>query len=85
MSVCPKCGAETRWVFSEVHERPMPIDPVPYDGGDPQVFILRLLERGSRFPVWQAIPVPPDAFPGEPLYRSHGHTCPNGYRRSEDE
>ena len=80
MSRCRSCGAPMLWSLTERGRR-MPLDPDPYTGDDPRgLFVLRT--DGERAPL--AIAVPPDAFPGEPLYRSHFTTCPqhDEWRRS---
>ena len=80
MSRCRSCGAEVRWALTERGKR-MPLDPDPYVGDSPAgLFVL----RGHDQLVPTAVAVPPDAFSGEPLYRSHFATCAQAdqHRRS---
>lgn len=77
MGRCRSCEAPVRWVYTEKGRR-MPLDPDPYTGPEPTgLFVIR--------PGDIALAVPPDAFPGEPLYRSHFATCPNAasHRRAK--
>ena len=51
----------------------MPIDAEPYTGDKPGgLFALR---PSDTYRI--AIAASPEAFPGEPLYRSHFATCPD--------
>jgi hypothetical protein len=71
MSACRSCSAPLLWATTE-HERKIPLDPEPYTGDDPRgLFVL-------RYPHGYAVAMAttPDAFPGEPVYRSHFATCP---------
>lgn len=72
---CRSCDAPVLWANTEKGRR-MPLDPDPYSGPDPRVFVLR---------AGVAIAVTPDAFPDEPNYRSHFATCPNAaeHRRAQ--
>jgi hypothetical protein len=82
MGRCRSCAAEIRWVLTE-RGKPMPVDAAPYTGDDPRgLFVLRNPTDGTTSPT--AIAVTPDAFPGEPVYRSHFATCPDrdDWRRS---
>jgi hypothetical protein len=79
MSECRSCRAPIIWAATEKGGR-MPLDAGPYDGDDPRgLFVFRHDGLGRVF----AMAVPPDAFPGEPVYRSHFATCPhaNQHRR----
>lgn len=65
---CRSCAAPLLWAATE-NGRRIPLDPDPYMGDDPRgLFVL----RGKI-----AIATTPDAFAGEPVYRSHFATCPN--------
>lgn len=68
MSRCRSCQAPLLWAQTEKGRR-IPLDPDPYAGEDPRG--LYVLRAGGL-----AVAVTPDAFPGEPLYRSHFSTCP---------
>jgi len=69
MSRCRSCDAPLRWELTESGKR-IPLDPEPYEGNDPRgLFAIR---------SGVALAVPPDAFPNEPVYRSHFATCPQG-------
>ena len=72
MSSCRSCRAPIRWVGTESGKM-MPLDAEPYVGDDPRgLFVIRT--GGGKV---TAIATSPDAFPGEPVYRSHFATCPN--------
>jgi hypothetical protein len=78
VSQCRSCRAPIVWVGTE-HGKAMPLDREPYEGDDPRgLFVIRT-EPGKVI----AIATTPDAFPGEPVYRSHFATCPDAdrYRR----
>lgn len=71
MSRCRSCSAPILWVETE-HGRRMPIDAEPYTGPAPGgLFVLRTGDPP------RAIATTPEAFPGEPVYRSHFETCPD--------
>jgi hypothetical protein len=73
MSACRSCRAPLVWVRSEDGNK-MPLDAEPYVGDEPGgLFVLRDGSYGETV----ALAVPPDAFPDEPLYRTHFATCPN--------
>jgi hypothetical protein len=73
VSDCRSCEAPLLWARTEKGRR-IPLDPDPYAGDDPRgLFVLRR-ELGLA-PL--AVAATPDAFPGEPVYRSHFTTCPN--------
>jgi hypothetical protein len=73
---CKSCGAELLWTLTE-RGRKMPLDVDPYTGDDPRgLFVLR--RQTELAPT--AVAVPLDAFPGEPVYRSHFASCPNADR-----
>jgi hypothetical protein len=75
MSVCRSCSAPVLWVGTEKGNR-MLLDREPYDGDHPAgLFVIRVLDGKVL-----AIAVTPDAFPGEPVYRSHFATCPDANR-----
>jgi hypothetical protein len=72
MSSCRSCRAPILWVGTE-RGKAMPLDRDPYDGDSPRgLFVIRVVDEKAL-----AIAVTPDAFPGEPLYRSHFVTCPH--------
>lgn len=72
MSFCRSCRAPILWVGTE-RGKAMPLDAEPYQGDDPRgLFVIRT--AGGKV---IGVAVPPDAFPGEPLYRSHFATCPD--------
>lgn len=74
MSRCRSCQAPILWALTEKGRR-MPLDQEPYTGPEPAgLFVLR---AGVGAGPPKAIAVTPDAFPGEPVYRSHFSTCPN--------
>jgi hypothetical protein len=59
----------------------MPLDEESYGGPEPSgLFVL----RGRDQLVPTAVAATPDAFPDEPLFRSHFASCPNAasHRRS---
>jgi hypothetical protein len=71
VSACRSCSAPIVWVGTE-RGKAMPLDAQPYDGDDPSgLFVIRVVDGKAL-----AIAVPPEAFAGEPLYRSHFATCP---------
>ena len=72
MSRCRTCRAKILWVGTE-NGKHMPLDHQPYTGQDPRgLFVIRT--GGGKV---TALAVPPDAFPGEPLYRAHWSSCPH--------
>jgi hypothetical protein len=77
-SHCRSCGAPLLWAVTEKGRR-IPLDPDPYTGDDPRG--LYVLRNGNGAPL--AVATTPDAFPGEPVYRSHFASCddPARFRR----
>jgi len=72
MSRCRSCGQFITWTTTERGKK-MPLDADPYSGGDPSsLFVIR---------SGVAVAVPPDAFPGEPVFQSHLKTCTQPNRR----
>jgi hypothetical protein len=68
MSSCRSCQAPIMWATTE-RGKSIPLDLEPYRGDSPAgLFVL----RGRT-----AIAVTPEAFPDEPVYRSHFSTCPH--------
>jgi len=73
VSRCRSCNAPLLWALTEKGRR-MPLDEEPYGGPEPSgLFVL----RGRDQLVPTAVAATPDAFPGEPLFRSHFASCPN--------
>jgi hypothetical protein len=71
-SRCRSCRAPIIWAQTE-NGKQMPLDAEPYDGDDPRgLFVFRHVDQ-----VVYAMAVTPDAFPAEPVYRSHFATCPH--------
>jgi len=72
LSRCRSCRADIVWAQTE-RGKLMPLAAEPYTGDDPRgLFVFR--RHGDSIYVVAATP---DAFPGEPVYRSHFATCPN--------
>jgi hypothetical protein len=78
VAACRACQAPLLWVLTE-HGKKMPLDYEPYVGDDPRgLFVLRDGPDGTY-----AMATTPEAFPDEPVYRSHFATCtrPGDFRR----
>jgi hypothetical protein len=73
MSECRSCRASIIWTATEKGGR-IPLDAAPYeDVDDPgNLYVFRHDDLDRVF----ALAVTPDAFPDEPVYRSHFRTCP---------
>jgi hypothetical protein len=80
VSECRSCRAPILWAQTERGRR-IPLDPEPYTGDDSRgLFVI----RHDDDCVW-VLATTPDAFPGEPHYRSHFVTCPQAgaWRRKD--